>query len=105
MHSQMMQEYDKRRNALADGLRRLGWEFEEPEATYYFWVKIPDVFGTDSIQFAQRLLREQGLLVTPGIGFGKYGEGYIRISINISQSKIHEALKRMETLCESTIIS
>lgn len=73
--------YEERRNVLVDRLKSLGWQVKKPLATFYFWLKIPDKFGTDSMKFAKLLLSQHGIVVTPGIGFGKYGEGYIRMTM------------------------
>jgi len=91
----MLNEYSKRRDILAAGLKDLGWEFDIPKATYYFWVRIPGRFKMKSIEFSELLLKEKGLIVTPGIGFGQNGEGYLRISINLSIPKIEEAIYRL----------
>jgi len=94
----MKKEYMVRRDILANGLKRLGWDFEVPDATYYFWVKIPEKYKMDSIGFSEYLIKEKGIIVTPGIGFGQMGEGYIRIAINLPVHQIKEAIKRLEQL-------
>jgi LL-diaminopimelate aminotransferase len=90
-------EYAKRRDLLAQGLKSLGWEFDIPKATYYFWVKIPDSFHS-SLQFSEYLLKRTGILVTPGIGFGENGDGYVRIAINLTIPRINETLSRLRAL-------
>ncbi len=88
-------EYEERRNALCDGLDRLGWKVNRPEATFFLWTPIPD--GTkDSAVFADRVLREAGVLITPGIGFGSNGEGYIRIALTVDVNKLQEVISRLE---------
>lgn len=94
----MKKEYSVRRDILAAGLKKLGWDLDVPQATYYFWVKVPDKYKMNSISFSEFLLKEKGLIVTPGIGFGQMGEGYIRIAINLPVHQIEEAIKRLETL-------
>ncbi|KNY26425.1 LL-diaminopimelate aminotransferase [Pseudobacteroides cellulosolvens] len=91
-------EYQNRRDTLSQGLRKMGWEFHAPAATYYFWVRIPERFNMTSLEFSEYLLKEKGLIVTPGIGFGSNGESYIRMAINLPVSKISEAILRLETL-------
>ncbi len=94
----MKKEYSLRRDILAKGLEKLGWDFDLPSATYYFWVRIPNKYKMNSIEFSEYLLKEKGLIVTPGCGFGEMGEGHIRIAINLPVCQIEEAIRRLETL-------
>ncbi len=84
--------YKKRRDLLTDGLKRLGWAMPKPAATFFVWVKIK---GNDSMAFAKKLLRQSQIMIAPGIGFGKYGEGYIRFALVVSENKIKQAIKRL----------
>ncbi len=84
--------YKERRDVFVDGLNRLGFNVEKPKATFYLWVKV----NMPSIEFAKRLLDETGILVTPGVGFGKSGEGFVRIALTKDVSVIKEALRRLE---------
>jgi len=84
------QTYAERRDALIKGLKSLGFKCEKPLATFYVWLKC----GEDSMKFASKLL-DAGVVVTPGIGFGNYGEGYVRFSITQPKEKIVEAVERM----------
>jgi LL-diaminopimelate aminotransferase len=86
--------YQARRNALIDGLNSLGWYVEAPKATFYVWLRIPKNIG--SLRFAQLLLEKANIVVTPGIGFGKYGEGFIRLALTVSGERITEAVKRLK---------
>ncbi|MGC8668052.1 MAG: LL-diaminopimelate aminotransferase [Chthonomonadales bacterium] len=70
-----------RRDILVNGLRALGWDVPCPQATFYIWAPVPT--GEKSIPFAGRLLEEAGVLVIPGIGYGQYGEGYVRMSLTV----------------------
>jgi len=83
--------YTERRNILVDGLNSLGFKCEKPLATFYVWLKC----GGESMKFASKLL-EAGVVVTPGIGFGRHGEGYARFSITQPKEKIKEAIERIE---------
>jgi len=85
--------YAERRDALVNGLKGIGWQVETPKATFYVWAHIPD--GTPSIDFSLNLL-EVGIVGTPGIGFGDYGEGYIRFALTVPVSRIEEAVSRLE---------
>jgi LL-diaminopimelate aminotransferase len=98
--SRICRIYQDRRDILVEGLSSLGWRITKPKATFYLWAKIPDRYlGTakkhDSILFARRLLRKTGIVVTPGIGFGKYGEGYVRFALTVDKYKIKQALSRL----------
>ena len=86
--------YRKRKDRLVEGLERLGYNVYKSDVTFYVWAKVP-VEGTSSKDFALSLLNDKGIVVTPGSGFGEYGEGYIRFSLTISEDLIKEALERM----------
>lgn len=83
--------YDERRNLLIRGLREAGIEVKKPLATFYIWMRC----GKSSIEFASKMI-EVGVLVTPGIGFGRHGEGYIRFSITQPKERIEEACERIK---------
>lgn len=85
--------YKERRDLFCEGLVPLkrGWEFLRPEATFYVWVKV----NSDSLSFAQKLLTEAKILVAPGIGFGKYGAGYVRFALIQPKKIIRQALNRL----------
>jgi len=105
---QMCQLYQDRRSVLIDGLQRLGWQVKPPKATFYVWLKIPDAGCCqrtrrstpccNSMDFAALLLDKADLIVTPGIGFGKYGEGYIRMALTVSKERIQEAIQRLQKI-------
>jgi LL-diaminopimelate aminotransferase len=85
------QIYEERRNVLVVGLRKLGLKCAKPLATFYVWARCEE----SSMDFAQKLL-DAGVITTPGIGFGEYGEGYIRFSVTQPKEKIKEACERIE---------
>jgi len=85
--------YLERRDALVDGLRNIGWSVDKPKATFYVWFPVPD--GSSSLEFSMRLLNA-GIVVTPGIGFGDHGEGYIRFALTVPVSTIEEAVTRLQ---------
>ncbi|MGD0280946.1 MAG: LL-diaminopimelate aminotransferase [Dissulfurispiraceae bacterium] len=87
--------YQERRDILFNGLVRLGFQLKRPEATFYIWTKVPS--GFDSTAFVAHLLEKTGVLVTPGVGFGAPGEGYIRFALTTSVERIQEALDRIQT--------
>ena len=86
--------YKKRRELLVGGLEKLGYKVYKSDATFYVWAHVPKANMT-SKEFAVSLLNETGIIVTPGSGFGDYGEGYIRFSLTLSENRIKEALVRM----------
>jgi len=93
---EMCQLYQERRDVLMSGLRALGWKAQLPKATFYVWIKVPQ--KTSSIKFAALLLEKADLVVTPGVGFGEYGEGYIRIALTVPKERIKEAIERLEKI-------
>jgi LL-diaminopimelate aminotransferase len=88
--------YQERRDTLASGLNSLGWKVNPPKATFYVWLRVPQ--KKDSIKFARFLLEKANIVVTPGVGFGKYGEGYIRMALTVSKERIGEAIGRLKNL-------
>ena len=85
---------EKRRDMVVEGLAAIGITVPKPKATFYIWAKVPK--GYTSADFCERLIEEQGIVVTPGSGFGDAGEGYFRISITIGKERIEEAMKRLK---------
>ena len=88
--------YQQRRDILVDGLNGLGWYAIKPKATFYIWIKMPPKL--DAISFAANLLQEANIVVTPGVGFGEYGQGYIRMALTVSKERIKEALERLKKI-------
>jgi len=88
--------YRERRDILVPGLRALGLDPVEPRATFYVWIPVPK--GYTSASFCSHLLEEAGIVTTPGNGFGKSGEGYIRIALTKEKGRIREALSRMQKI-------
>jgi len=88
--------YAERRDALLKGLKEIGLDVKPPKATFYVWAPVPDRY--DSIGFSKLLLETAGIVATPGVGFGKYGEGYIRFALTKSVGRINEAVERMGKL-------
>lgn len=91
---QVMRVYQRRRDIIVEGLRRLGWEITPPKATLYVWVPVPA--GYTSQEFANRLLEECGIIVPPGNGYGASGEGFFRIALTISENRMKDAIARMK---------
>lgn len=91
----MIDVYTRRRNLMVEGLRKAGFELDTPRASFYLWVKTPH--GITSAQLATRLL-ENGVVVTPGNGFGEPGEGYFRIALTQKRDRLAEALERINAV-------
>ena len=100
--------YQERRDVLAAGLKSLGWQADLPKATFYVWIKNPPMGGhrrnslgrrvPSSIDVAALLLEKADIVATPGVGFGKNGEGYIRMALTVSKERITEALERIRRI-------
>jgi len=86
--------FEKRRNRIAAALTELGFKFQLPRASYYFWVHIPDLYRT-SVEFCADLLDRQGLVVTPGVGYGPSGEGFFRVAMTAPDHRIDEGMERL----------
>lgn len=90
------QLYQERRDLLISGLTSLGWQVNSPRATFYVWLRTPD--RSDSLKFSRLLLEKADVVVTPGVGFGRYAEGYIRIALTVSKERIQEAVERLKRI-------
>lgn len=91
---QMQEIYRERRDVVVNGLNAMGWNLEPPKGTFYVWAPVPK--GYSSSQFAELVLEKAGVIITPGNGYGEYGEGYFRIALCIEKERIVEALERMK---------
>lgn len=88
--------YRRRRDMMVDGLAKLGWQVPRPQATMYLWMPLPEAFKSmGSLQFAEMLLRETGIVVAPGVGFGAGGEGFVRMALVTHDNRFHDALLRI----------
>lgn len=91
--------YQVRRDVLCDGLNAAGWPVERPKATMFVWAKIPPPFGhMKSMEFSKLLLQEAKVAVSPGIGFGDYGDDYVRISLIENQHRIRQATRNIKSM-------
>ncbi|UCG38258.1 MAG: LL-diaminopimelate aminotransferase [bacterium] len=88
--------YQGRRDLAREFLTKMKLRFTPPEASFYVWARTPS--GLSSAQFVGRVLTETGVVLTPGNGFGKYGEGYFRISLTVNEERLSEAFSRIEKL-------
>jgi alanine-synthesizing transaminase len=86
--------YRKRRDTLIHGLKRVGWEIEKPKGTMFVWAEIPKPFKKmGSIEFSKLLLLQGKVAVSPGIGFGEYGEGFVRFALVENEARIRQAVQ------------
>ena len=88
--------YRERRDILVDGLGTLGWDVGKPRASFYVWIRLPE--GVKSTEMTARLIREAAVVTTPGVGFGAYGEGYIRMTVTSPKERLAEAVDRIRKL-------
>ena len=86
--------YEHRRNVLIQGLKNAGWNIKPPKATMFVWAEIPEAFKKmESLEFSKFLLREAGVAVSPGIGFGEGGEGFVRFALVENEHRIKQAAR------------
>lgn len=91
--------YRRRRDVLCDGLNALGWAVEKPKATMFVWAKIPERYAhLGSLEFAKRLLAEAHVAVSPGIGFGEYGDDSVRFSLIENEHRTRQALRGIKKM-------
>ncbi|MBI2059141.1 MAG: alanine transaminase [Nitrospirae bacterium] len=91
---EIRETYRHRRDVLVDGLNRIGWEFEKPVATMFVWAPIPEPFRTmGSVEFSKLLLKHAKVAVSPGLGFGEYGEGYVRFALVENEHRMRQAVR------------
>ena len=93
--SKLNEIYQRRRDMVVDALTQSGWALEKPKATMYVWAPVPERFNGSSRAFATELLEETGVVVTPGLGYGQWSEGYFRISLTYPDQVIEEAISRI----------
>ena len=97
--SEIAEVYRKRRDTLISGLGRIGWEIEKPKGTMFVWAKIPEGFSKmGSVEFSKMLIREAKVAVSPGIGFGQYGEGYVRFALVENRHRINQAIRGIKRI-------
>ncbi|HVA30274.1 MAG TPA: aminotransferase class I/II-fold pyridoxal phosphate-dependent enzyme [Gaiellaceae bacterium] len=97
--AEVAEVYRGRRDALCDGLARIGWDVPRPAATMFVWARIPDAFAAEGAQaFAVRLLREAHVAVSPGSGFGADGEGFVRFALVENEQRIAQAVRGLRAV-------
>jgi alanine-synthesizing transaminase len=93
--------YRKRRDCLVDGFARVGWEFEKPKGTMFVWAPIPEPFrAMGSLEFSKLLLTQAKVAVSPGIGFGEHGEGFVRFALVENEHRIRQAIRGVKAMLQ-----
>jgi len=94
---EIVSTYQRRRDVLVNGLNSIGWKMEKPKATMYLWAKIPEEFQKiGSMKFSLDLVDKAEVAVSPGIGFGRFGEGYLRFALVENEQRIKQAIKNIK---------
>jgi alanine-synthesizing transaminase len=96
---EICENYRKRRDVLVEGLNKIGWHVPLPKATMFVWARIPEAFrGLGSLEFSKLLLTEAKVAVSPGIGFGEYGDGHVRFSLIENEERTRQALRGIKAM-------
>lgn len=93
---ELVARYESRRNAFVDACKQIGWDVTAPKGSFFAWLPVPDGFTSQS--FADYLLDAADVAVAPGNGFGKYGEGFIRVGLLMDESRLFEVVQRIGNL-------
>jgi alanine-synthesizing transaminase len=97
--TEIAQRYQKRRDVLVKGLHEAGWMVDTPKASMYVWARIPEIYReAGSLEFAKRLLAKAKVSVSPGIGFGEYGDGYVRFAMIENESRTRQAIRGIKQM-------
>ncbi len=93
----MRRRYRQRRDVLIEGLAQAGWSVPSPRASMFAWAPIPSRFGNlGSVEFSKLLLSDAKVAVAPGLGFGEYGEGYVRIALVENRERLRQAVRNIK---------
>ena len=93
------EQYKRRRDVLVKGLHEAGWMVECPKASMYVWAKIPQPYAAmGSLEFAKKLLQEAKVCVSPGIGFGDYGDTHVRFALIENRDRIRQAIRGIKSM-------
>jgi len=91
--------YQNRRDVLCKGLTEAGWPVDPPRATMFVWARIPDCYAElGSLEFSKKLLEEAKVAVSPGVGFGEYGEGYVRFGLIENEHRTRQAIRNIKRM-------
>jgi len=96
---EIVNTYKERRDVLVDGLNRIGWKMDKPKGTMFVWGKIPDRFKElGSMEFTKMLIEKTKVAVSPGIGFGQYGDDYVRFALVENPHRIRQAIRGIRNI-------
>ncbi len=96
--------YRKRRDVLCEGLNKIGWPVDKPQATMFVWAKIPEPFrALGSLEYSKRLLEDAKVAVSPGVGFGEYGDDHVRFSLIENEHRTRQALRSIKKLLQAAV--
>jgi alanine-synthesizing transaminase len=96
---QVRREYQKRRDVLAKGLHEAGWMVEVPKASMYIWAEIPPAYkAMGSLEFAKKVLEDAKVAVSPGIGFGDYGDDHVRFAMIENEHRTRQAIRGIKEM-------
>ncbi len=102
--AEICETYRRRRDVLVEGLNRVGWQVALPRATMFVWARIPEPFRPlGSLEFSKLLLTEAKVAVSPGIGFGEYGDGHVRFSLIENEERTRQALRGIRSMLNSPV--
>lgn len=97
--TEIRDRYQRRRDVVCDGLNDLGWPVEKPNATMFAWVPVPEAYRQEgSLEFSKRLIHEAGVAVSPGVGFGDYGDDHVRIGLIENEQRTRQALRNIKRM-------
>ena len=95
--------YKRRRDVLCEGLCNAGWNVEKPKATMFVWAKIPQEYAhLGSLEFSKKLLEEAKVAVSPGVGFGKYGDTHVRFSLIENEHRTRQAVRNIKKMLKES---
>ena len=100
---QVCSTYRSRRDVLCEGLNNAGWEVKKPQATMFVWAKIPEAYReSGSLEFSKKLLQEAQVAVSPGVGFGQYGDPYVRFSLIENEHRTRQAVRSIRKMLKNS---
>ncbi|TDJ16689.1 MAG: aminotransferase class I/II-fold pyridoxal phosphate-dependent enzyme, partial [Gammaproteobacteria bacterium] len=98
--------YQHRRNVLCDGLNAAGWSVEKPKGTMFVWASIPEQFQhMGSLEFSKKLLTDAKIAVSPGVGFGEYGDKYVRFALIEDDERTNKAIRGIQAMLQEDVPS
>jgi alanine-synthesizing transaminase len=97
--TEIVENYRSRRDVLVQGLNKAGWSVQNPKATMFVWAQIPEPYRhLGSLEFSRKLLLDAKVAVSPGIGFGEFGDGHVRFSLIENEERTRQALRGIKQM-------